>query len=153
MRGRISKHFLAGNEPPGTTLSLVRRVMRLILAGFYLVAGLLHLVFPSSFLPIMPDWVPHARAVIEGTGWCEIAGAIELIHPSTRKIAGAMLALYAICVYPANLKHAFQHVDVQGLPSSWLYHGPRLALQPILVWWSFLSSGWVSWPFSSLRSR
>src|SRR5271166_394551 len=52
-------------------------------------------------------------------------------------------------VVPANIKHAFEGVRVARLPHSWLYHGPRLALQPVLVWWALFASGVISWPFKS----
>jgi uncharacterized membrane protein len=58
-----------------------------------------------------------------------------------------MLALYAICVFPANVKHAFENVQLPQLPSSWWYHGPRLALQPVIVWWALYCGHVISWPF------
>jgi uncharacterized membrane protein len=58
-----------------------------------------------------------------------------------------MLALYAVCVFPANIKHALDGIAVPGLPSSWLYHGPRLAFQPVLVWMALYAGGATSWPF------
>ncbi len=62
-----------------------------------------------------------------------------------------MFTLYAIAVYPANLKHAIEGIVVPGLPESWWYHGPRLAAQPVLVWWALFATGWTSWPFSRGR--
>jgi hypothetical protein len=56
-----------------------------------------------------------------------------------------------VCVYPANLYHAFGHVVVEGLPSSWWYHGPRLLFQPVLVWWALFSGNVISWPFAPHR--
>ena len=44
-----------------------------------------------------------------------------------------MLAVYAVCVWPANIYQAFWHVHVWPLPDSWWYHGPRLALQPYMT--------------------
>lgn len=82
------------------------------------------------------------------TGVCELAGAAALLTRRFRAFAGVMLALYAVCVFPANLKHAFYNVDVPGLPSSWLYHAPRLALQPVLVWWALFAARVVDWPFA-----
>ena len=57
-------------------------------------------------------------------------------------------ALYAICVFPANLKHAFAGVDVPGLPSSPWYHGPRFLLQPVLVWAALFCTDVLRWPFT-----
>ncbi|MGD0721765.1 MAG: hypothetical protein ABR970_12065 [Roseiarcus sp.] len=124
----------------------VRRAMRWAMAILYGAAGALHLTSPGAFLPIVPDWVPAPRAVILLTGVCEIAGALALLTRRLRWSAGAMLALYAVCVFPANVKHALDHVVVPGLPSSWWYHGPRLALQPVLVWWALFCAGVVDWP-------
>ena len=62
-----------------------------------------------------------------------------------------MLALYAIAVLPANLKHAFYNVSVAGVTLNWWYHAPRLALQPALVWWALYCSGVVDWPWSAER--
>ena len=45
-----------------------RTVMRWIMAAFYIVAGVGHVLRPESFLPIVPDWVPLPRQVILVTG-------------------------------------------------------------------------------------
>lgn len=121
--------------------------MRWLMAAFYLAAGLLHLARPDSFLPIVPGWVPAPREVILLTGLAEIAGAIGLLVPRLRRAAGIGLALYALCVFPANIKHAFQGVALEALPSSWWYHGPRLALQPVLIWWALYAGGVIDWPW------
>ena len=119
----------------------VRRVMRFIMSAFYLAAGVVHIVSPDAFLPIMPGWVPAPHAVVLATGLCEIAGALALLTPALRRAAGIMLALYAVCVFPANIKHAFEGVVIDALPTSWWYHAPRLALQPVLIWWALFCSG------------
>ncbi len=116
------------------------------MAAFYFCAGILHMAAPDAFLPIVPDFVPFPREVVIVTGVCEIAGAVALLSVRLRRIAGLMLALYAICVFPANIKHAFERVPIAALPDSWWYHGPRLALQPALVWWALFSSGAIDWP-------
>ena len=121
--------------------------MRWAMSAFYLVAGIFHLRHPEAFLPIMPDWVPAPREVILFTGACEIAGAVALMTRSLRWWAGVMLALYAVAVFPANIKHAVYDVQLPGLPTSWWYHAPRLALQPVIAWWALYSAQVVSWPF------
>jgi uncharacterized membrane protein len=121
--------------------------MRWAMASFYFAAGVIHLQSPDGFLPIMPDWVPAPREVILFTGVCEIAGALGLMTRSLRWWAAVMLALYAACVFPANIKHAFENVQLPQLPSSWWYHGPRLALQPVIIWWALYCGRVICWPF------
>ncbi len=120
---------------------------------FYGGAGLVHLTSPDAFLPIVPDWVPDPRAVVLATGACEVAGAAGLLTRRFRGLAGIMLALYAVCVYPANVKHAMENIDVPQLPRSWWYHGPRLLAQPVIVWWSLFCAGVITWPFGRTGSR
>ncbi|PDT89920.1 hypothetical protein CO669_14140 [Bradyrhizobium sp. Y36] len=123
-----------------------RAVMRFVMAAFYIAAGVAHLMAPEKLLAITPSWVPFATQVILVTGVCEIAGAIALLTKPLRWWAGVAFALYALCVWPANIKHALEGIDLPPIPNSWLYHGPRLMLQPVLIWWALYCSGVIDWP-------
>ena len=125
--------------------------MRFVLAALYVAAGLAHLAVPEKFLAITPSWVPFPSTVIFLTGLCEISGALALLTTRLRGWAGAALALYALCVWPANIKHAFEGVHLPPIPDGWLYHGPRLALQPVLIWWALYSAGLIDWPWRRQR--
>jgi uncharacterized membrane protein len=124
-----------------------RTGLRYGLAALYALVGAVHLAAADAMMPLMPGWVPAPRLVILGTGLCEIAGAAGLLIPRLRRAAAVGLALYAVCVYPANLKHALDHVHVDGIPDSWWYHGPRLAFQPVFVWAALWAGGLIDWPF------
>lgn len=139
--------------PRPDSAPLTRQVLRAILAVAYLAAGVLHVTIPAPFLGITPDWVPFAPQVIQVTGLCEIAGAVALFVPRLRWWAGVMLALYAVCVYPANIKHATDYIahGTGGL-SLW-YHIPRLAFQPVIVWWALFAGRVIDWPFTERKPR
>lgn len=130
---------------------VARRVMRGIMFLFYLAAGFAHVTAPAAFLPIVPTWVPYPEQTIVLTGICELVGAVGLETRRFRWWSGVMLALYAVCVFPANLKHAFENIDVPQLPHTWWYHGPRLLSQPVIVWWALWSAGVIDWPFQRTR--
>ena len=130
----------------------LRRSLRWLLVLLYVSFGVFHLAAPDSFLPIMPPWVPYPREVVLTTGLWEIAGGLSLLPARFRRFAGVAMALYAVVVFPANLHHAFNNVIVPGLPSSWWYHAPRLAFQPLLVWWALYAGSLVDWPFLSPRT-
>jgi uncharacterized membrane protein len=122
--------------------------MRWVLALFYLAAGIIHLRSPHDFIAITPHWVPDAPLVIALTGMAEIAGALALmVVPRLRQAAGVGLALYAICVFPANINQAIHDIPIGGQHLSWWYHGPRLLFQPVLVWWALWAGGVIEWPF------
>ena len=133
-----------------------RAFFRWLLALIYLVAGIAHIRSPGGFLAITPDWVPFPEQVILFTGMAEIAGAIGLLIPpklvpGLRYAAGIGLALYAFCVYPANVNHAINNIAINGGTASWLYHGPRLAFQPVFIWWALIAGDVINWPFGRKR--
>ncbi|NWC94906.1 DoxX family protein [Pseudomonas sp. IPO3778] len=125
--------------------------MRLLLAVFYFVAGCFHLYATQGFVSIVPDWVPYPYSVVVLTGIGELLGALALLAPRLRRLAGALFALYAVCVFPANIKHAIEHIPVGGVDLGWAYHAPRLAFQPVLVWLALFCGDWVTWPFRRFR--
>ena len=117
------------------------------LSALYLIAGIAHLTRPNGFVAITPHWVPWPQQVVALTGAAEIAGAIGLHIPRLRRAAGIGLALYAFCVWPANLNHAVNDIPLGGAHLGWWYHGPRLLLQPVIIWWALWASGAMDWPF------
>lgn len=136
---------------PRTSDGMVRKVLRLVLAVLYFVAGVLHLLKPHPFLQITPGWVPYPEAVIYLTGVAELLGAVGLLQPFSpplRRAAAIGLALYAVCVFPANINH---FVIDMGRPDHGLglaYHVPRMFAQPLLVWLALWCGGVTGWPFA-----
>lgn len=120
--------------------------MRWLLAALYIAAGIAHLAAPEQLLLITPSWVPFAPLVIFLTGLFEFASSIALLTKPLRYWAGVAMATYAVCVWPANFKHALYGIDLAYISSSWLYHGPRLLFQPVIVWWALFSAKVIDWP-------
>jgi uncharacterized membrane protein len=138
---------------PPSRVERLRLILRLAMAALYIAAGALHLAATHAFAVIVPPAVPFPGAVVVMTGVCEVAGAVGLAVPATRRLAGLMLAIYAFCVWPANVYQAFWHVRLWPVPDSWWYHAPRIALQPVLVWWALFAGGLVSWPFGRAANK
>jgi uncharacterized membrane protein len=97
----------------------------------------------------MPEWVPFPLEVVLLTGVCELVGAALLLWPNERanRLGGALMAAYAVAVFPANIKHAMEMVEMGGSTLGWGYHAPRLAFQPIFVWWALWAGRIIEWPF------
>lgn len=106
-----------------------------LLIACYAVAGVAHLVVTEAMVRIVPAWVPYPRGVVIATGICELLGAAGLTQARWRPLAGRMLALYALCVWPANVQHAVMDLS-RGTGLSIWYHAPRLLAQPLLIWWA-----------------
>ena len=118
-----------------------------VLAAFYAAAGVAHLWVPEKLLLITPAWVPYPTQVIMLTGVFELAASTALVTKPLRWWAGVTMALYALCVWPANFKHALDGIEMPYIGSSWWYHGPRLAFQPVIIWWALYSAGVTDWPW------
>jgi uncharacterized membrane protein len=139
------------DEPMTEKIERWRNGCALGLACFYGLAGVLHIMLPKPFLSITPEWVPLPGLVVIVTGLCEIAGAIGMLIAPLRRLAGLGLAIYAICVFPANVEHALG--TLSGDPSilQWLYHICRLPLQPVIVWIALFAGKLVTWPAGPKR--
>lgn len=128
-----------------------RNTFRWLLALIYAAAGVIHLAAPSPFIGIVPPWVPQPALVVMLTGLAEIAGALGLLQSYSlplRRAAGWGLAAYALCVWPANVQHMLLDLakpNGDGLPLA--YHIPRLAFQPVLIWWALWAGGAIHWPW------
>lgn len=132
---------------------MTRTVLRGLLALFYAVAGYFHLTAPEPFLRIMPGWVPMPGTVIVLTGIAELLSAAALLQPFSaglRRAAGIGLALYALCVWPANIHHFA--MDMARPDHGWglAYHVPRMIAQPLLIWLALWVGSAIDWP---LRRR
>jgi uncharacterized membrane protein len=77
-----------------------------VLAGIFVTSGVVHLVRPETFEPIMPKVVPAHREVILASGVAELVCAAGLLHPATRALAGWASLAVLLAVYPANFKMA-----------------------------------------------
>jgi uncharacterized membrane protein len=116
---------------------MTRAILRWLLAAFYFAAGVIHLIKPAPFLTITPDWVPAPKAVVLLTGVAEILGAIGLVQPFSarlRQAAGWGLALYALCVWPANINHLLMDMGRADGGLGLAYHVPRMFAQPVIIW-------------------
>lgn len=129
----------------------IRAIMRIVLAAFMAGGFVLHLMATDKLIAITPNWVPFPREVVLATGWLELAFALMLLVPRWRRVTGILIALYVIAVWPANFRHAFEHIVTPPIPDSWWYHAPRLALQPVIAWWALFATRVIDWPFGRQR--
>jgi uncharacterized membrane protein len=99
-----------------------------VVVAAFLVSGTTHLVKPEVFEPLMPAWVPAHREVILASGLAEIACAVGMLLPPTRRLAGLASAALLLGVFPGNGKMALDVQRGRNVPlkaASWA----RLPLQ------------------------
>ena len=87
-----------------------------VVAGAFLASGTLHLLKPQVFEPLMPSWVPAHREVIVGSGVAELACAVGMMLPPTRRLAGLASAALLAGVFPGNVKMAVDAMKGSNRP-------------------------------------
>lgn len=80
-----------------------------VLAGAFLVSGVIHLVRPQVFEPIVPKVLPAKRDLVLVSGVAEIVCGAGLLHPATRPVAGLASAGLLAAVFPANVQMSMSY--------------------------------------------
>jgi uncharacterized membrane protein len=114
-----------------------KRIALVLLAAFFVFAGVTHFTNPEFFIAIVPDWLPDPPLMVAVSGVFEILGGVGVLIPQTRRLAGWGLIALLIAVYPANVEMAL-HPDewlAQGMTKAQLWG--RLPLQFLFLAWAW----------------
>jgi uncharacterized membrane protein len=74
--------------------------------------------FRHDLARMMPAIFPRPMALVYFAGICEILGAIGILVPQTRSLAGLCLIVFLLAILPANVKAAREHVFIAGRPAT-----------------------------------
>jgi uncharacterized membrane protein len=107
----------------------------ILLACLFIIGGLVHLLRPDIYKPVMPAWLPAHDLLILVSGVAELLGGAGLLVTRSRRAASIGLILLLIAVFPANVE-MLRVYQLRGSPLwvealLWI----RLPLQLVLVWW------------------
>lgn len=135
-------HIQSAAQPSGvfcfvkyTTLKMKKAALYLMVL-LYVITGVLHFVYPASYVRIMPSWLPYPSALVATSGVCETLFALLLLPAATRRAAAWLIILLLIAVFPANVQMAVNYWHAHS-PYLWLAI-IRLPLQAALIWWAWL---------------
>ncbi|MGH2959032.1 MAG: DoxX family protein [Solirubrobacterales bacterium] len=104
-------------------------------ALLFLGSGIMHFTHEKFYTAIVPKSLPNPQALVQISGVAEIAGAVGVLIPGTRKLAGKGLIALLIAVFPANINMALNPERFKQFPAWSLW--ARLPLQfaaIALVW-------------------
>lgn len=111
--------------------------MRIILAAFFIIAGLNHFINPATYLAMIPPWLPFPHTLNIISGLAEIAGGIGILIPKTRRAAAIGLIILLIAIFPANIHVAINGWEGNDFPRSILI--ARLPFQLLFIAWVWFS--------------
>ena len=113
--------------------SLVVHLFAFVYGIAFVIAGIEHFRGPQKFVEIVPPYFPFALFLVYLTGAMEIAGGLGIIYPETREIAGRLMALFLIAVYPANFYMWINDIPFNGTRLTTNGHLIRLGIQFLLI--------------------
>lgn len=127
---------------PAMILGSLKRPLRYLMSAFYVVAGLLHFVYPAAYAQIIPPALPQQLALVYLSGVAEFVLGVGVAVPRTRRVAAWGLIGLLLAVFPANVYMAVSGVQVTGTPLGTLEPSPlvrwaRLPLQAVLILWAW----------------
>jgi uncharacterized membrane protein len=111
-----------------------------LMIAVYLAAGINHFRTPEFYYPIIPDYMGHKPLLNILSGVAEIAGAIGLMIPATRKWAAYGIVAMLIAFLPT---HIYMITDADKIALAgmqlpvWAAWVRLVVIQPILIWWAW----------------
>jgi uncharacterized membrane protein len=96
-------------------------------ALLFLGSGIMHFTHEKFYTAIVPESLPNPKALVQISGVAELAGAVGVLIPGTRKLAGKGLIALLIAVFPANISMALNAEKFKQFPAWALW--ARLPLQ------------------------
>jgi uncharacterized membrane protein len=115
------------------------RLSRAALAAFFSFTGTMHFLRPRFFEAIVPPAIEaRKREAVAISGAAEIAGAVLVLSPATRRLGRWWLLALLLGVFPANIHMAVNPEQIRGLDMRkfprWALWA-RLPLQPLAMAW------------------
>lgn len=111
----------------------MKRSLQIILALFFLAAGLAHFLHDDSFAQIVPPFLPFPFVIVWVSGVMELVFAAALLMRFRLRLTGVLLAGYLLAVLPANIYMAWANIPFgEGLGGPVILWG-RVALQFPLI--------------------
>lgn len=105
-------------------------------AAAFTVSGVVHLVHPSTFTPIVPHFLPMRKELVYVSSVAELVCAVGLWRRD--RWAGIASAALLVIVWPANLQQAITAQHGHSVAVKVLSWG-RFPLQVPLIWFALQS--------------
>ncbi|MES2392434.1 MAG: DoxX family protein [Acidobacteriota bacterium] len=106
------------------------------MSALYLAAGIAHFSASRVYERTIPAGLLAHHALVLISGAAELAGALGLLYPPTRRAAAWGIILLLLAIFPANINMALHPQLFPRIPTWALY--ARLPVQLALIAWACL---------------
>lgn len=116
----------------------IRHLLRWLLGGFFIGAGVMHFATLEFFVRIVPPYLPWPEVLVAISGVVEVAFGALVFVPRYASLAGWGLVALLVTVFPANVHMALNPEAFPQFSPAVLWG--RLPFQFILMAWAFWST-------------
>ena len=106
------------------------------MACFYILAGIMHFVYPAVYRRIIPSWIPSRKGAVYLSGVLEIAFGAALFFPLTHRVGLYGIIALLVLFLPVHFHMLRDKKAAMGLPS-WVLT-LRIPLQGLLMLWAYV---------------
>lgn len=123
-------------------LHRIRIVLAIALGIPFIMIGVEHFLRPAPFDAIVPAYLGFPRFWTLASGITEVLLGIGIMLPPCRRLAALCLAVFLMCVYPANLNMWLNDIPFSGHVLSHKAHLLRLFIQLLLICLALWLADW-----------
>jgi uncharacterized membrane protein len=106
------------------------------MALIYILAGIMHFVYPAMYERIIPSWIPSRKGAVYLSGVLEITFGAALFFPAVSKLALYGIIGLLILFIPVHTHMLRDEKAAMGLPI-WV-RILRIPLQGLLIYWAYV---------------
>lgn len=105
-----------------------------LMAGMYVLAGLLHFFKPRMYQGIIPPYLPNPRALVYISGIFEIGLGVGLLFEESRRLSAWGIMLMLLAFLPVHI-YMLRSEKFRKFPAWALW--VRIPLQFLLIYWAY----------------
>lgn len=115
------------------------KFIRILLIGFYLIAGTNHFINAAFYLGLIPDYLPFPEFINYASGVVEVLLGIGVAIPRWRKVSVYGIIMLLILFIPSHVYFIQMGSCVDGglCVSPWIAWVRLLVIHPVLMFWAW----------------
>ena len=120
----------------------IKLFFKILLAAFFILAGINHFRDPAFYLDLMPDYIPSHELMVQISGVTEILAGLMLIIPPLSRWGAWFIIAHLVVFFTVHfwmIQHAADRYSNVPLAALW----GRIVLQVVFIVWAmwFINDG------------
>jgi uncharacterized membrane protein len=120
-------------------VNLIKKPFVVILALFFIFAGLYHFINPDFYAPLIPKYIPKTVSINYAVGLLELLLGLLVLFPSYRRRSCYGIILLLIQLISSHIFFIQQGSCVANslCVPSWISWSRLVLIHPLLIYWAY----------------